>query len=59
MFVEENCMSVCIYVQVFLFIYLYIRVPVRQDRHIYLRFLSTKYMRPLMRVMGKLIQARI
>lgn len=59
MFVEENCMSVCIYVQVFLFIYLYICVPVRQDHHIYLRFLSTKYMRPLMRVMGKLIQARI
>lgn len=52
-------MSLSIYVQVFLFIYWEICVPGVQDHHIYLRFLSTKYMRPLMRVMGKLIHARI
>lgn len=58
MFVEERCTSFGIFVQVFLFIHLNIGELLRQARHIYLRFLSTRYMRPLMRVMGKLIQAR-
>lgn len=59
MVVEEKCMSLRMCVQVFLFVFYKIFMPVRQAYHIYLRFLSTRYMRPLMRVMGKLIQARI
>lgn len=38
--------------------YLNICAPLHWAHHIYLRFLSTKYMRPLMSVIGKLIQAR-
>lgn len=48
---------VCLYSHMFKFPFIEFEYCLYKAYYVYLRFLSTRYMRPLMRVMGKLIHA--